>query len=126
MECRLAYELKQSLHYVPFKDYDSLDSDYFMSGHGVLYKKAIKNYKPNSIKKNKTNTEIELVKNDLLEIDLRDFKDGMLNGNVGNGYIRGKNLRTNETGLFYFNKVEIFHDFKAMDEFNKYNNSKIK
>ena len=125
----MAYELKQSVRYNPFKDYDSLDLNYFMSGHGLLYKKATRNYKPVQPvvqKQSKTDNEIELVKNDLLEIDLRGVSDGMINGNIGNGYIRGKNLRTNKTGIFRFNTVEVFHDFKSMDEFNKYNNSKVK
>ena len=94
--CRLAYELKQAKNYGMFKDYHSLDLNYFMSGHSILYKIAIEN--------NRDDLQI----GDIIKVDLTQ-----MNITIEDGSVRGKNLRTRKLGIFPSKKLKTYFELET-------------
>lgn len=87
--CRVAYELMQT-HYIDAHDrFSSLDDVYYYGGQNSHPHSVIIDHEP------RKEGEIALKVGDLIEVY----------GNHWNGFSKGKNIRTGETGLFPSFKV---------------------
>ncbi|KAF2886843.1 hypothetical protein ILUMI_19332 [Ignelater luminosus] len=87
--CRLAYEIMQNYFPDASAKVTSLDDIYYFAGQSFNFRTAIMAHDSNRF------GEIQLLPGDLVSID----------GNHWNGYSKGRNLRTNQTGLFPSFKV---------------------
>ncbi|CAG5125708.1 unnamed protein product [Candidula unifasciata] len=88
--CRLAYELMQTVHGDASTNVRSLDAMYFFHGQNGHQSSAVEAYRSN-----KTG-HIELKPGDVISVG----------GNHWNGFSRGTNQRTRQTGLFPSYKAE--------------------
>ena len=87
--CRIAYEIMQSMYPDASDRFKSLDDIYYYGGQNSHNREAVIKHVP------KVQNEIHMNVGDLIGIA----------GNHWNGYSKGKNLRTNQIGLFPSFKV---------------------
>uniref|UniRef100_A0A182YJU6 Alpha-(1,6)-fucosyltransferase n=1 Tax=Anopheles stephensi TaxID=30069 RepID=A0A182YJU6_ANOST len=87
--CRVAYEIMQSMYPDASGRFRSLDDIYYYGGQNSHNREVVLPHDPNS------HDEIQLRAGDLVGVA----------GNHWNGYSKGKNLRTNQVGLFPSFKV---------------------
>ena len=89
--CRLAYELMQTYHADASDYFHSLDDIYYYGGMSGHYQKVIYDHDPQP-----DSEEIELKVGDFIVIA----------GNHWDGFSKGLNIRTQESGLYPSWKVE--------------------
>jgi glycoprotein 6-alpha-L-fucosyltransferase len=84
----------------------SLDNHYYVHNFNTISKVAIIDHYPVYYeKKDKIKDEIFLRVGDVINIFLLQNFQNFYTGYIHNGYMKGKNLRTNEIGLFPSYKV---------------------
>lgn len=103
----MAYELMQTMHPDAAHRFKSLDDTYFFPGQWPHFHEAILPHNP----LNRTN-EIQIQVGDLIFVA----------GNHWNGFLMGRNKRTNQTGLFPSFKVV---DKIVTAKFPLYSNVKV-
>lgn len=87
--CRIAYEIMQTMYPDASDRFHSLDDIYYYGGQNAHNREVVLPHKP------KSHDEIHMNVGDLVGVA----------GNHWNGYSKGKNVRTNELGLFPSFKV---------------------
>lgn len=87
--CRVAYEIMQSMYPDASGRFRSLDDIYYYGGQNSHNREVVLPHEP------KNHDEIQIRPGDLVGVA----------GNHWNGYSKGKNLRTNQVGLFPSFKV---------------------
>lgn len=87
--CRLSYEIMNSVHYDASQRYHSLDDIYYYAGQDGRYQIVIQAHRA------KRQGEIDLEIGDLVSVA----------GNHWDGYSKGTNTRTSQTGLYPSFKV---------------------
>jgi hypothetical protein len=84
----------------------SLDNHYYVHNFNTISKVAIIDHYPVYFEKSdKIKDEISLRVGDIINIFLLQNFQNFYTGYIHNGYMKGKNLRTNESGIFPSYKV---------------------
>lgn len=104
--CRIAYEIMQTMYPDAADRFRSLDDIYYYGGQNPHNREAVIVHAP------KNHDEIHMKVGDLVGVA----------GNHWNGYSKGKNVRTNQVGLFPSFKV---NDKVETADFPTYPNVKI-
>lgn len=99
--CRLVYELMQSQdnNIDAFYRLKSLDNQFHLDTFNTIIKKAKLDHN------NQSKQEIQLKNGDLIEMFEFEDRSNRFANDLGNGFMKGKNLRTNLSGLFPSFKV---------------------
>ena len=119
--CRLAYELMQYKY--PDRDISSrvrsLDTEFYFLSDIQNYKKAIMNNSINGSTPYDSKNQLEFIKGDIIYTDI--YNGLKYEGYKLNGYIYGKNLRTEQSGHFPSYKVLPFFKEKLGLSYLLYN-----
>jgi glycoprotein 6-alpha-L-fucosyltransferase len=97
----------------PYYRIKSLDNLYFITNFNTISKVAIIDHYP--INRTKTSNEISLKVGDVINIFLEQHFQNIHIGYTHNGYISGKNLRTNKIGIFPSYKVISYIPSSSMN-----------